>query len=112
MLTIEERTRNANMKIEKASHQQRLEQKAARDRKKKEDNRRKFVLGSLVLQYFPKLNDIDIGKTTAEDIKNFGQVKTCLALLANEHELVHKLWERAGQRLAQEDQKAAENSDV
>ena len=47
--------------------QQRKTQRQTKAAQKKKDERRKFIVGELVIQHFPKLLEIDPGTTQEED---------------------------------------------
>lgn len=63
---------------------------------KKKDERRKFIVGELVIQYFPKLLEIDPGTTQEETQKRFQNFAVFLEVLSNSPYL-HELQERAAQ---------------
>lgn len=87
MLTMGERTKIARERAEQNEKAQRLAEKADRERKEKEDNRRKFIVGGLVLDAFPELLNITPG-TQAENEIRFQDLKQFLATLAAAPDLV------------------------
>ena len=91
MLTMDERVQNAEKHIEDSKHRQRLAERAERDRKKKEDSRRKYIIGDLVLKYFPELREIELDTNRAKTQENFSQVDAVLSLLASKRELISEL---------------------
>ena len=91
MLTMDERVQNAEQRVEDGKHSQRLAEKAERDRQRSEDNRRKYIIGGLVLKYFPELHEIKLGANRGETQANFSQVDAVLSLLASKRELISEL---------------------
>ena len=91
MLTMDERVQNAEQRVEDGKHSQRLAEKAERDRQRSEDNRRKYIIGGLVLKYFPELHEIKLGANRGETQANFSQVDAVLSILASKRELISEL---------------------
>lgn len=93
MLTMEERSKIAHNRAEQNAKAQRLAEKADRERKEKEDNHRKFIVGGLVLDAFPELLNITPG-TQAENEIRFQNLKQFLMTLAEAPDLVKAVKER------------------
>lgn len=97
MLTIEERQKNATERITQLEQQQRKAQRQTNAAQKKKENHRKFIVGSLVIQYFPALLEIEPGTTNEENQERFKYVEAFLEALANSPHL-HELQNEASQR--------------
>jgi len=93
ILTFEERSQNASARAAADEHQQRVDQRAAREARKKTDQRRNFIIGALVSKYFPEVMSFEPG-TNAENAERFQPLKGFLAELASDQELVGKIKER------------------
>lgn len=87
MLTMGERAKIARERAEQNEKAQRLAEKADRERKEKEDNHRKFIVGGLVLDAFPELMNITPG-TQDENEVLFQELKQFLADLAAAPDLI------------------------
>ena len=96
MSTMEERQKNASERAKQFEQQQRKTQRQTKAVQKKKDERRKFIVGELVIQYFPKLLEIDPGTTQEETQKRFQNFAVFLEVLSNSPYL-HELQERAAQ---------------
>lgn len=96
MSTMEERQKNASERAKQFEQQQRKTQRQTKAAQKKKDERRKFIVGELVIQHFPKLLEIDPGTTQEETQKRFQNFSAFLEVLANSPYL-HELQERAAQ---------------
>jgi len=90
---MEERSKIAHNRAEQNAKAQRLAEKADRERKEKEDNHRKFIVGGLVLDAFPELLNITPG-TQAENEIRFQNLKQFLMTLAEAPDLVKAVKER------------------
>lgn len=95
MLTIEERVKNADERTKAMEHQRRLAQKQANDSKRQQENRLKYILGGLVLKYFPELSEIIPGNAQVEIQIQFQHIETVIAALADKRELIDQLREEA-----------------
>lgn len=98
-MSIGERIRQANNRAEFNLKKRRLEEKRVRDLKNKEDNRRKYVVGGLVIDAFPELLNIAPG-TKAENEVRFQSLKQVLSVMAATPELIEKLKEKASLEIA------------
>lgn len=96
MCTMKERQKNASERAKQFEQQQRKTQRQTKAAQKKKDERRKFIVGELVIQYFPKLLEIDPGTTQEETQKRFQNFAVFLEVLSNSPYL-HELQERAAQ---------------
>ena len=94
MLTIEERAANAEERIVKARRQRSAEEKAARDKLKKLNDRRNYILGELLCNHFPELTKLEPG-TKEENAARFAPFENFLSALADDPELMDELKERA-----------------
>lgn len=95
MLTIEERAANAEERIAKTRRQRSVEEKAARDKLKKLNDRRNYLLGELLCKYFPELMELEPGTTKAENAARFASFENFLSALADDPDLMEDLKERA-----------------
>lgn len=93
ILTMEERCKIARERAEQSEKAQRVADKLEKDRKEKEDNRRKYIVGDLVIAAFPSLLDIVPGTPTENEIR-FQKLKRFLATLANSPELIKAVEEK------------------
>lgn len=91
MLMIEDRTKRASERAQAAEHQQRVAQKQASDKRRQQEDRLKYILGSLVLKYFPELGEIVPGNTRAETQEQFRDVEVLLTFLSNNRDLLQRL---------------------
>ena len=98
MKTIEERTENARQRIEESKRQERMAARQARDAQRKKDSCRKYIIGELVMQYFPALREVDVGDNQQENRERFQELEAILALLAESPELMNQLRDKAAQR--------------
>ena len=99
MVCIGEKIRQANNRAEFSQKSRRIEEKRKRDLKKREDNHRKLVVGSFVIDAFPELLNITPG-TTAENEVRFQSLKQVLSVMAATPELIEKLKEKASLEIA------------
>ena len=95
MLTIEERIKNADERTRAIEHQRRLAQKQANDSKRQQKNRLKYILGDLLLKYFPELSEIVPGNAQVETQMQFQYIEAVMAALADKRELIDQLREEA-----------------
>ena len=91
ILMTEERTKNASERAQAAEHQRRTAQKQANDNKRRQEDRLKYILGGLVLKYFPELSEIVPGRTQAETKEQFQHIEVLLSYLSNRRDLVQQL---------------------
>lgn len=94
ILTIEERSQKANKRIAESKYQQRLAQKQAQDEQRKKAQRRNYIIGEMVSQYFPEVMRLEPG-TQVENEERFLPLKSFLIELAADQELVAQIKERA-----------------
>ena len=98
MVTIAERTANAVNRNEAINKKQRQKQKDERMTIEKKKHRRNYIIGELVCKYFPEVCNIEPGYN-AENAARFAYVEAFISALANDHNLVQILRERANQML-------------
>ena len=91
MLMIEERMENARERIQAVEYQRRVAQKQASDSRRRQEDRLKYILGSLLLKYFPELSEIVPRSTQAETQEQFHDIEVLLAYFSNRRDLVHRL---------------------
>ena len=95
MLTIEERVKNSDERTKAMDHQRRLAQKQANDSQRQQKNRLKYILGGLVLKYFPELSEIVPENTQVEIQMQFQHIEMVMAALADRRELIDQLRDEA-----------------
>ena len=94
MLSINERCANASKRAAAAEHQQRVEQKAAREKQKRTDQRRNYIIGEMVCRYFPEVMRFEPG-TQPQNEERFLSLKAFLIELADDQALIAQIKERA-----------------
>lgn len=100
MLTIEERIAKAKENVAKLEQERRVELKKERDAKRKKNQRRNYIIGELVTQYFPEVLKLEPG-TKAENAAIFRPLEAFLSELASDQELMKILRERADSKITQ-----------
>lgn len=94
MLTLKERLENATERVDHCQKAKRLADKNAREMQKKKDDHRKFIVGELVVDYFPELLRIDPGMPAENQIL-FRPFRLFLDELTANPALVQSLKEKA-----------------
>lgn len=97
ILTVAERAANAANRAEAIKKKQRQERRDERIATEKENHRRNYIIGEMVCKHFPEVLDIDLGRTKAENTSRFAFVEAFISALANDHDLVQMMKERANQ---------------
>lgn len=100
IMSIEERTANANRRVTAAEQKKRQEKRAAQDAQRQKDRRRSFIIGELVTRYFPNIRNIEPG-TDVENQNRFESLEAFLYVLSADYGLVEELRERATQLVAE-----------
>lgn len=98
ILMIEDRIKRASERAQAAEHHQRVTQKQANDKKRRQEDHRKYILGGLVLKYFPELNEIAPGNTRAKAQEQFQDVEALLAYLSDRRDVLQQLQAEASAR--------------
>ena len=101
IMSIEERSTNANKRIEAAERQKRQREQMERDAQKRKDRWRHRIIGEVVARYFPPVRDFEPGT----DEENFDQPKLLEAFLYElsiDPDLVDELQDRAAQRVSED----------
>lgn len=96
IMSIEERTANANRCIDATERKRRQEERVAQEEQKRKDSRRNYIIGELAARYFPSLQEYDPG-TDAESRTRFEPLEAFLYVLSIDYELVEELKDRAAQ---------------
>lgn len=99
MMSIEERTSNANRRIAAAALKKRQEERATQWEQRRKDSRRNYIIGELVAKYFPDVLNIEPG-TDAENLTRFESLEAFLHVLSADYGLVEELRERAAHLVA------------
>lgn len=97
MKTVEERTQEADKCVKEFQRQQRVAQRQAKDKLKKKEQQRNYIIGELVCKYFPEVREIEPG-ATAETTERFKLVELFIAELAADKQLVEQVKGRAHRR--------------
>ena len=95
-MSIEERTSNVNRRIAAAEQKKKQEEWTAQEAQRRRDNRRNYIIGELVTQYFPSLREYEPG-TGTENQTRFEPLEAFLYVLSTDYELFRKLQNRAAQ---------------
>lgn len=93
-LTLEEQIIRSKQRTAKLEEQKRVQLRNEREKKKKKDQRRNYIIGELVTKYFPALTSLEPG-TKAENRINFQPLEAFLSVLSSEQELIDRLKEKA-----------------
>ena len=101
MLKFNERVNKEIANWERMLQQKRIETRIERISKRKEDNRRKLIIGDLVVKYFPEVSRFKPG-TKAENIIEFKQLEMLLSILAADTKLMNKLKGEVNKKLSSE----------
>lgn len=96
IMSIEERTSNVNRRIAAAEQKKKQEEWTAQEAQRRRDNRRNYIIGELVTQYFPSLREYEPG-TGTENQTRFEPLEAFLYVLSTDYELFRKLQNRAAQ---------------
>lgn len=96
MMSIKERTSNANRRIVAAEQKKRQEERAAQEAQRRNDSRRNYIIGELVTRYFPSLREYEPG-TDTENKSRFEPLEAFLYVLSTDYDLVRELQDRAAQ---------------
>lgn len=98
IMSINERTQNANRHIAAAEQKKRQEEWAAQEAQRRKDSRRNYIIGELVTRYFPSLRECEPG-TEAENQTRFESLEAFLYVLSIDCEMVKELQDRAAQMM-------------
>ena len=103
MLTIEERITQAKEHVSKLERQRRVEQRKEREIKKKQNQRRNYIIGELVTKYFPETLKFEPG-TKDENIVIFEPLEVYLSVLAANKELLQQIIRNATTKVPRSDE--------
>jgi len=84
--------------LEQLKRQKRAKQMRTQKEARKEDTRRKIVIGGLVLKYFPQLEQLHPQRNNAENDIEFSPLANFLSVLASDKELVAELKAKAQEK--------------
>jgi GTP1/Obg family GTP-binding protein len=85
--------------LEQLKRQKRAKQMRAQKEARKEDTRRKIVIGGLVLKYFPQLSQLQPKRNNEENNAEFQLFANVLSVLASDKELVERLTAQAWDKI-------------
>ena len=88
---IEDRAKNASERAQTAEYQQRIARKQSNDKNRQQKSRLKYILGGLILKYFPELSEIAPENTQAELQEQLQDIESLLAFLSDRRDLVQQL---------------------
>lgn len=97
MLTIDDRNEKASKRIDESKRQERLAARHAREEQRKKDQRRNYLVGELVISFFPELKLLEPGNK-AENAIRFRPLKAFLFELASDPDLVEALKQKVARR--------------
>ena len=100
IMSIEERTANANRHIAAAEQKKRQKERAVQEAKRRKDSRRNYIIGELVARYFPDIRNIEPG-TDVENQNRFESLEAFLYVLSTDYDLVEELQGRATQLMTE-----------
>lgn len=106
-LTLEERIAKSKAHTAKLEQQRRAELKREREVKKKKDQRRNYIVGEMVIKYFPELMCLE-PKTNAENVDRFRQLEAVLSVLADNKKLMEELKKEAVRKAMSTDKQEGE----
>ena len=98
MSTIDEVIANSKKRAEHARREKRLQDRLAREHKRKTDARRHYIIGELVTKYFPEVLYFEPRRTKAENAVEFKPLEALLAMLAADEELMAQLKKEKSQQ--------------
>ena len=101
IMSIEERSANANKRIEIAEQQRRLKERSEREDQGRKVRRRHYIIGELVAKYFPTVQEYEPG-IDDENRTRFEPLEAFLYVLSTDPALVDELQERAAQLVSED----------
>lgn len=90
MLSIEKEIQQSKNRISKIEHQKRVDLKKEKDRQKKKEQHRNYIIGELVAKYFPEVLYLEPGNRI-ENTVIFEPVESFLSALAADRKLVNHI---------------------
>ena len=90
MLTIEERTKEANRKVTEFHHQQRRNNRQQREALEKKEQRQNYIIGKSFARFFPMIRILEPG-TADENAITFKPLETFFSKLSEKPDLVEML---------------------
>ena len=91
---LEERIAKSKERTAKLERMRREELRKEREQQKKKNQRRNYIVGELVVNYFPEIKKMEPG-TNSENAKNFAELDAFLSFLSSDKCLVESLRKRA-----------------
>lgn len=88
--TLEERIAKSKAQTAKLEEQRRIKMRKEREAKKKKDQRRNYIVGELVTQYFPQILNLEPG-TKSENAVIFRPLEMFLSELAADQRITEWL---------------------
>lgn len=93
--TIEKRAQDAKYKFDQSKYAERKANRQAQEEQRKMEDRIKFIIGDLVLKYFPALRQVELAQTKAQICQNLQPFELLLAALVDSPDLMEELRDRA-----------------
>lgn len=100
IMSIEERTANANRRVAAAEQKKRQEERAAQEAQRRKDSRRNYIIGEVVSRYFPDVRNIEPG-TDVENQTRFEPLEAFLYVLSSDYDLVEELRNRVARLMTE-----------
>ncbi len=91
---LEERIAKSKEYTAKLERMRREALRKERERQKKKDQRRNYLIGALVVDYFPDLREIEPG-AKSDDSNNFALLESILLVLSSDKHLLESLMAKA-----------------
>jgi len=91
---LEERIAKSKEHTARLERLRREEIRKEREHQQKKDQRRNYIVGELVVKYFPEIKNIEPG-TKAENTVNFAMLDAFLSVLSSDEYLIKNIEEKA-----------------
>lgn len=98
MPTLDERIALEREKLEQLQRRKRAQGQHEKECRRKDNERRKYIIGAMISQYFPEVENFQPRRTNAENDVEFAPLANFLSQLAADREYVTQLKERAAQQ--------------
>ena len=91
MSSIDEKIVQAQEKVMHLKRQKRIEENQKKEYQRRIDDRRKFIIGELVVKYFPEVLNFQPRRTAEENKDEFASLENFLSTLATEKDYITQL---------------------
>ena len=99
MLSLEERIAKSTERTERLKLQQREREKREREKQRKADERRKFIIGGIVIKHFPDISQLEPRRTTEENNIEFEPLENFFSVLAADETIMELLKESVAHKI-------------